>query len=274
MNGSPLLSPLPRAEYRISVVLPVFSETDSVLEVASGLRRILGTSLDEVVIVLSPRSSAESRAVCESLVKDDPRFRIHVQVNNPGLGHAVREGYALTRGNLVLNIDSDNEMEIESVGKMVDEMARGGFAMVSASRWAKGGGLSGYGKGKYWLNWGFQKLFRVLFWTRSTDLTYGYKLMRGELARGIVWKGELHEIACETTLKPIRLGVPVSEVATHWRARTQGVSKNTFLRNFRYVSMALGIRFGNTAWAAALRSGRRPPEPASAASVPCVKAEA
>jgi hypothetical protein len=112
---------------------------------------------------------------------------------------------------------------------------------VVASRWLPGGGFTGYSRIKKILNWGFQQLFRLLFFTRIHDLTYGFKLMRGELARGIVWEGSLHEIACETTLKPIRLGVPVSEVPTRWTARTQGASKNTFLRNFRYVGMALRI---------------------------------
>lgn len=236
-----LLAPLEAEEYRLSVVMPVFSETDTVRQIAVWLIDTLGPRLHEIIIVQSPRSSDASRAVCQGLVAEYPQVRLQVQQENPGLGRGVREGFALTRGNLVLMIDSDGEMEIETVPRLLAEMARGGHGIVVASRWLPGGGFSGYSSLKYYLNWCFQQLFRWLFWTPLTDLTYGFKLLRGELVRGIRWEGALHEIACETTLKPVRLGVSAGQVPSKWTARTQGVSKNTFWRNFRYVRMAASI---------------------------------
>jgi dolichol-phosphate mannosyltransferase len=243
MAMTPRLAPLLSRDFRLSVVLPVYSETDSVPAIVERLREFFGRQLEEIVIVLSPKSSAESRHVIENLCEADSRVRLHVQRINPGLGNAVREGIALTRGNLVLLMDSDGEMEIDTVPQLSAEIAKGHHAAVFASRWSKGGGFSGYSKLKYCLNWGFQLLFRVLFWTSIRDLTYGFKLMRGEVARGIAWEGTLHEIACETTLKPIRLGFSVAQVPTRWTARTRGDSKNAFWRNFRYVAMALRVLF-------------------------------
>jgi hypothetical protein len=242
----PQLEPLAVADFRLSVVLPVYSETESLRAIVTWLRATLGSQLDEILIVLSPQSRAASRKVCEALVRDDSRVRLHVQEVNPGLGNAVREGLSRTNGNLVLLMDSDGEMENETVLAMLAEMATGRWGIVVASRWMPGGGFSGYSRLKYCLNWCFQRWFRLLFWTHLTDLTYGFKLMRGELARGIVWEGALHEIACETTLKPVRLGVPVTQVPSKWMARTAGASKNTFLRNFRYVAMALTILIRGT----------------------------
>jgi dolichol-phosphate mannosyltransferase len=235
------LKPLAPADYRISVVLPVFSETDTVGDITCWLRKRLAGQLEEIVIVLSPRSDPRSQAICEGLARADGRIRLHVQRHNPGLGHAVREGMQLVRGNVVLLMDSDGEMEIETVSRMIAEMARGNHGLVVASRWIRGGGFTGYSRLKYGLNWAFQQLFRILHGTRIHDLTYGFKLMRAELARGIAWEGTLHEVACETTLKPVRLGVSVAEVPSKWTRRCQGTSKNTFLRNFRYVAMALKI---------------------------------
>ena len=198
-----LLTSLKPQEFRISVVLPVFNETDSISEVVNGLQETLGTRLLEIIIVMSPESGPNTHAICEDLVKADPRMRLQLQQVNPGLGNGVREGYATTQGNLVLNIDSDGEMEMETVWRMLEKMDSGNYDMVVASRWAKGGGFTGYSALKYALNFGFQQLFRILYWTRVDDLTYGFKLMRGELARGITWEGTLHEIACETEGLPI-----------------------------------------------------------------------
>jgi dolichol-phosphate mannosyltransferase len=235
------LEPLAPESYRISVVLPVYSETETVRDVVRWHREHLGGRLEEIIIVLSPRSGDASRKVCRELADEDPRVIVHIQQQNPGLGRAVREGLARTRGNLVLMMDSDGEMEIETVPRMLAAMEREGCGLVVASRWLRGGGFSGYDPLKYALNWGFQQLVRALYRTPLHDLTYGFKLMRGELARGIAWAGTLHEIACETTLKPLRLGVVAAEVPSTWTARTQGVSKNTFLRNFRYVAMAWSV---------------------------------
>jgi dolichol-phosphate mannosyltransferase len=235
------LEPLSPESYRISVVLPVYSETQTVREVVSWHRKHLGKRLEEIVIVLSPRSQPASRDVCEELVEEDPRVRLQIQQQNPGLGRAVREGLERVRGNVVLLMDSDGEMEIETVPRMLDAMARGNCGLVVASRWLRGGGFAGYSPLKYMLNWSFQQLFRALYRTNLHDLTYGFKLIRAELVRDIAWSGTLHEIACETTLKPLKLGVPVAEVPSQWTARVQGASKNTFMRNFRYVDMALTI---------------------------------
>jgi glycosyltransferase involved in cell wall biosynthesis len=245
-------------DFRISVVLPVYSETETVRQVVDWLRENLAGRLAEVLIILSPRSSAASRAVCSALEASDPRIRLYIQMRNPGLGHAVREGLERAQGDVVLLMDSDGEMENATVLKMVAAIERENCGLVVASRWIAGGGFTGYRPVKYGLNWGFQQVFRVLFQTRVHDLTYGFKLIRRELAQAIVWEGTLHEIACETTLRPIRLGVRVAEVPSRWTARTQGVSKNTFLRNFRYVAMALRILGRGVRTQRALVPGKSP----------------
>ncbi len=222
-------------------MLPVFSETDTVRIVVAWLREKLASRLHEIVIVISPRSSPESYAVCEEMTRLDPRVQLHVQQVNPGVGNAFREGYAQTTGNVILSMDSDNEMELAAIPKMLDKMAANNFAVVVGSRWLPGGGFVGYQRFKRVLNWGFQQLFRVLFLTRCTDLTYGFKVLRAEVVHGIAWEATLSEIGCETTMKPLRAGFRVGEVPSVWTARTQGRSTNNFWRNFRYVNMALRV---------------------------------
>ena len=228
-------------DFRISVAMPVFSETGTLCTIVEWLRAELGPRLCEVIIVISPRSSQASKDVCQGLARSDSSILVFEQQENPGVGRAFREGYARVRGNVVLSMDSDGEMELETIPRMIAVMASSNVGLVVGSRWLPGGGFVGYSPAKRWLNWGFQQIFRILFRTRLHDLTYGFKLMRAELVRNIAWESTLHEIGCETTLKPIRLGVPVAEVPTTWTARVEGRSSNNFLRNFRYVGMAVSI---------------------------------
>jgi dolichol-phosphate mannosyltransferase len=235
------LTPLAPDDYRISVVMPVFSETDTVRIVVEWLHANLAERLHEIIIVISPRSSKESYAICEEMSHLDSRVQLCVQQVNPGVGNAFREGYARATGNVILSMDSDNEMELAAIPKMLDKLAQQNLAVVVGSRWLRGGGFVGYSPAKRVLNWGFQQLFRVLFLTRCTDLTYGFKVLRAEVIHGIGWEATLSEIGCETTMKPLRAGFAVGEVPSTWTARTQGRSTNNFWRNFRYVHMALRV---------------------------------
>ena len=209
----PTLSPLALDDFQISVVLPVFSETRTVQEIVDWLRTHLEPWLVQVIIVISPRSSRESKEICQELARTDSRVQVFEQQANPGVGRAFREGYSRVKGNLVLSMDSDGEMELATIPRMITAMAEGDLGLVVGSRWLCGGGFVGYSPAKRWLNWGFQQLFRILFRTHLHDLTYGFKLMRTELVRSISWEAIYQEIGCETTLKTIRLGIPASEVA-------------------------------------------------------------
>ena len=184
-------------DFRISVVMPVLAETGTVCTIVEWLRANLGPRLFEVIIVISPKSPQASKDVCQGLARTDSSIHILEQRENPGVGRAFREGYARVRNNVVLSMDSDGEMEIETIPRMIAEMARSNVGLVVGSRWLPGGGFVGYSPAKRWLNWGFQQVFRILFRTRLHDLTYGFKLMRTELVQNIAWEATLHEIGCE-----------------------------------------------------------------------------
>lgn len=228
---------------RISVVTPVFDETDSVRELCEGLARILGEDLFEIFIVISPRSSRDSFAACLTESRRRPGVvKVVLQKGPRGIGIPYREGISYARGTHVLCIDSDGEMDLATAGALRDLFrADPALDLAVAARWAPGGGFVGYDWYKLPLNWFYQKLFRLLFRTPIHDLTYGYKMFRTDLAQRLPFSGVRHEFACEGTLRPIRLKRRVAETPTRWTRRKAGVSKNRFVDNFRYVGMAWRI---------------------------------
>ena len=230
---------------RLSAALPVFAETDSVSELVEGLHQLLGDELHQIVLVTSKHSPPESVSACEALEREYPTVEVSVQRHYPGLGLAVRQGIEECTGSHILLMDSDGEMDVNSVPQMLDLLKRDHLDLVIASRWMKGGGTEGYDRFKYFLNLGYQKLFGVLFRTPITDLTLGFKMGGADVLQGFSWSGQYHEIGCETTLRPIRAGFRVGQVPTVWRRRKQGESNNSFMRNFRYVGMAWRILTGD-----------------------------
>jgi len=222
---------------KLSVVMPVYSETDSVVEIVNWLKENV-KCLHEIIIVLSPKSTKESFEVCGSF---DDNVIVHIQKNNPGLGWAYREGFNLCSGTHILMLDSDGEMSLWTIPLMIEKVEKEKCDLVVGSRFMKGGNVEGYNKVKYIYNIIYQNVFRKLFKTQIHDLSFGYKMIKRSVANDIMWEGTMHEFATESTLKPIKYEFKCCEVPAEWIKRTMGKSKNKMLNNLRYPLMAVKI---------------------------------
>jgi glycosyltransferase involved in cell wall biosynthesis len=230
---------VPLSTIKLSIVVTVFSETYSIDETVSILLGHDRGYIQEILLLISPRASEETFSICRRWVLRDPRIRIVVQQNNPGIGWAYREGMQEAKGNYVALMAADLETEPAAVDRMVQKVVETGCDGVIANRWLRGGGFTNYDPLKLVLNWIFQKAFRVLFWTRIGDFTFGLKLLSKEIAETVEWEGTLHEICIETTVKPLKKRYHLEQVPTVWVGRKEGRSVNTFFQNFRYVRMGL-----------------------------------
>jgi glycosyltransferase involved in cell wall biosynthesis len=230
---------VPLHSIRLSIVVTVYSETFSIDETIDILLGRDRGYIKEILLLTSPRASEETFAICRKWVEREPRVKLVVQQNNPGIGWAYREGMQAATGNYVALMAADLETEPAAIDRMVEKVEETGCDEVIANRWLPGGGFTNYDPLKLMLNWIFQKGFRVLFWTRIGDFTFGLKLLKKDVAEAVAWQGTMHEICIETTVKPLKLGYRLEQVPTIWVGRREGRSVNTFFKNFRYVKMGL-----------------------------------
>ena len=138
---------------------------------------------------------------------------------------------------------SDMETPPERVKDFIREAKNSPDMIITGSRWIKGGGFEGYSPLKYAFNFIFQRVFQLLYRTRLTDMTYGYRIFPTQLVQSIRWEELRHPFLFETIIKPLRLGVKVVEIPTEWKAREEGGSQNTFMRNFEYFRIGLKTLF-------------------------------
>ncbi|MGC1687190.1 MAG: glycosyltransferase family 2 protein [Candidatus Acidiferrales bacterium] len=234
------------AEIQLSIVVTVYTETFSINETIETLLRRDRGYIKEILLLASPRASQETFEICGKWEAREPRVKLVVQKNNPGIGWAYREGMQAASGNYVALMAADLETNPETVDVMVQKIVDTGCDEVVANRWMQGGKFVNYDPIKLVLNWVFQEFFKVLFWTRIGDLTFGFKILSKELIQSIQWEGTLHEICIETTVKPIKMRFHVDQVPSVWIGRREGRSVNTFLRNFRYVRTAFHVLLGRS----------------------------
>jgi hypothetical protein len=140
---------------------------------------------------------------------------------------------------------SDLETDPNDVRVLIAGAQKDPNQIVTATRWLGGLRFEGYSRIKLVCNWIFQRFFSLLYTTRLSDMTFAYRIFPTKLVQAIHWEELRHPFLFETLIKPLRLRVPVTEIPSAWRARTEGESQNTFFRNFAYFGIGLRVRFAS-----------------------------
>lgn len=228
----------------VSIILPVINETTSLQQtVAIILCDVKREDIKEFIIVVCQRTTSESLAVIQKIQQDLGNLVVVLDQKLPFLGGALRDGFNIARGSHVIIMASDLETNPNDVHRLIAEARKNPSGVVSTSRWIRGGEFHGYSGVKLVCNWIFQRCFSLLYLTSLSDMTFGFRILPTELVRRIRWEELRHPFNLECILKPLRLGVPVSEIPTVWHPRIEGESQNPFFRNFEYFRIGFKVRF-------------------------------
>lgn len=233
----------------VSVVIPAIDETDSLRE---SVEIILQTcdhkDVCEIFVVVCERTTPECLCVINSLCASmgDIQVRLYHQIE-PGLGSALYEAVQCVKGSHVVNIAADMDTDPHVIKSMIAIAKEHPEAVILASRWVKGGGFIGYGRINKTLNFIFNKMLQVLFFSRVNDLTYGYRFAPVDKTLSVKWESKGFSIGMETNLRMVRLGYKIIEVPAVWRVREQGESQNSFFKKLKYIKTVLKVRFARLA---------------------------
>ncbi len=228
---------------KVSVILPVINETASLEKTVEIILADCGKDILEFIIVVCDKTTPESMAAAERLKKKHGERVKILRQTLPFLGGAMRDAFDHASGSHILMMASDMETAPDEVKDFIAEAKKDTEAIVTGSRWLKGGGFQEYSFLKYLLNYIFQRLFSLLYRTNLTDMTYGYRLFPAPLVKSIRWEELRHPFLFETIVKPLRLAVRVREIPSKWKARSEGGSQNTFWRNFEYFRIGFKTLF-------------------------------
>lgn len=230
----------------LSIILPAMDETYSLVQTVDIIMDTCKRDdLAEIIIVVCDRSTRECVAAAESIKEkygNTIPVTIHKQ-SKPFVGGAVQEGIEMSSGSHVVLMSSDLETDPHLIKEFIRLEKNNPNKIITATRWKKGGGFKGYNKVKLVANCIFQRLIAFLFLVNLSDITYAYRIFPKELMMSIKWEELKHPFFLETALKPIRLGVEFIEIPVKWKARTEGVSQNSFWANFKYFKTAWHVRF-------------------------------
>jgi glycosyltransferase involved in cell wall biosynthesis len=208
--------PLP-ANLRLSVVMPVYNEVDTLKEI---IRRVRAVEIPKEIILVDDGSTDGTRELMASL-EDESDLRIVYHDHNRGKGAAVRTGMSQATGDIVLIQDADLEYDPAEYPRLIYPIIAGKADVVFGSRFL------GHGDHRVLYFWHYvgnrvlTMLSNMFTNLNLTDMETCYKVFRREAVRAIAptLKQNRFGIEPELTAKAARRGYRVYEVSISYSGR-------------------------------------------------------
>lgn len=223
---------------RISVVVPVYNEEETVAQVLESLAKV---PLDLEVVVVDDASTDRTWEILQELRarEEFASYRFVRHDHNQGKGAGLRTGFGLVSGDLVTVQDADMEYDPQDLPALVRKWQEAGNTKIAVY------GRRDLSPQKLTTRWGNKFLTTVtnlLYGCRIHDMETCYKLMPGTLARALPMEGRRFEIEPEITACIVQAGYTILEVPISYAPR-KAKKLSPFKDGWPALAMLLRRRF-------------------------------
>src|SRR5438876_1373422 len=226
---------------RVSVIVPVFNEEETVAQVLESLSKV---PLDLEVVVVDDASTDRTWEILQELRQKEPfaTYRFIRHDKNQSKGAGMRTGFGLVSGDLVTVQDAYMEYDPQDIPALVRKWEA---ANSTGNRKIAVYGYRDLSGQKFTTRWGNRFLTAVtniLFGSRIHDMETCYKLIPGTLARALPMEGRRFEIEPEITACILQAGYQILEVPISYKPRV-AKKLNPWKDGWPALAMLLRRRF-------------------------------
>ena len=205
----------------LSVVIPIFNEKDTLLEI---IRRVLASpiEMDRELLLVDDCSTDGTLELYPQLARKFPNANIRVFKHevNQGKGAALRTGYAEASGDIILVQDGDLEYDPSQYPKLLKPILDGRADVVYGSRFVGG---DEHRVLYFWHSVGnrfLTTLSNIFTNLNLTDMETCYKVFKSEVIKSITIKSDRFGVEPEVTAKVARGGWRIYEVGISYSGRS------------------------------------------------------
>ena len=200
----------------LSLVLPAHNEAGNIEVVVRRALEVLPDYTDDFeIIIVNDGSRDETPRIIDRLAHEDGRIcPVHHQTNR-GYGAALRSGFAATRGDYVMFMDSDRQFDIADIQLLTPFVEH--FDVVAGFRMERHDPLHRRINAEI-----FNVAIRILFGVHLRDIDCAFKIFRGDLLRSLELTAPGALINTEIQAKLRRQGATLEQVGVHHYPRVAG----------------------------------------------------
>ncbi len=221
------------------MVIPAYNEAATLRDVVN---RVLGIPDLLEIIVVDDGSSDDTREEVRALMAQHPQVRLHSLEVNSGKTAALRAGFALTSGEVVIVQDADLEYDPAEISDVIRPILDGHADAVFGSRFLVRRAARVLYFYHYLANKFLTFLSNLLTNLNMTDIETGYKAFRGDVIRNMVIVSNGFGFEVEATAKVAKLRGAVYEVPISYYGRTYEEGKKITAKD-GLMALWLIIRF-------------------------------
>lgn len=225
---------------KVSIVIPVYNEKKTILEVIKRVSSVDLGSITKEIIIVDDYSTDGTRDVLKN-VKD---AKVFFHKRNKGKGAALRTGFRHVTGDITLVQDADLEYDPNDYPKLLKPILDGKTNVVFGSRFTKQH-KARYGY-LYLGNIFLSILTSIIYFRRITDMETCYKVIKTSVLKKIKLRSQRFDFEPEITAKIIKRGEKIVEVPIWYKCRDfnegkkiswkDGVKAVWYLIKFRFVN--------------------------------------
>lgn len=219
-----------KIEPKYSIILPTYNERENLpICVWLIMKYLSGTSYAFEIIIVDDNSPDGTLEVAKKLQKEFGEDRIVVKSRCGKLGLGTAYIYALksARGEFVILMDADLSHHPKFIPQMIALQEKNNFDIVTGTRYALGGGVSGWDMKRKFISRGANFLAHFLLNPGVSDLTGSFRLYKKDILSKLiadsVSKGYVFQM--EMMTRASRMNCFIGEVPISFVDRFYGESK-------------------------------------------------
>lgn len=212
----------------VSIIIPVYNEKISIKKIL--LRINSNKKINKEVIIVDDYSTD---GTVDILKKNKKLYSKIIFLNkNYGKGYALRKGFAIANGDIILIQDADLEYDPKDYNKLISPIINSNKKVVYGSR-VLPGGLRSRPKTidtiiRIMANHFLTFLSNLLNRQNLTDAHTCYKVFKSDLLKKIKLKENGFNFCPEFTAKISQLGIKILEVPISYNGRTHQEGKKIY----------------------------------------------
>jgi glycosyltransferase involved in cell wall biosynthesis len=202
---------------KLSVVMPAYNEEKTIAEIIGRVQKL--PNLYELIVV-DDCSVDNTKQIVEKIASEDERVQYIRQPANGGKTAALKAGFALTKGDIVIVQDADLEYDPTEIQDVIEPILSGHADVVYGSRFMVKKAARVIYFYHYVANKGLTFLSNCLTNLNMSDVETCYKAFRGDIIRNMIITSSGFGFEIEVTAKVAKLKCAVYEVPISYYGRT------------------------------------------------------